>query len=401
MKSTVAKNAAAETSRRNSGPSGVLPRVPPVVNEVLSSHGQPLDSTTSHDMGSRFGHDFSKVRIHADNRAAEAAEALNSHAFTIGADIVFGSGQYSPQTNAGRRLLAHELTHVVQQHKGGDAVSSEVELNPSNHYEQEAHTVAETLTANGRSAIAPRISAAPPSIQRVATWQYGTVTENLNLAERFVSGHKHAGQTLFLLNGKPITASTNATTALSYLNLPTFTSTPRADGKGVDCALDTLPTNEGTYETNVITADRWQVQTTKPKLGALFPRLRACARAGGGDSIFTIKDNQDVATNTRLHEETHAYDDKQTFLTTVVPWDKKLTDAKTNNVTMAGTNDTDCQTKFYSASTKQHPAALIKAIINDINTRARTFHGTAAGRDVNIYDAEANEECNAVRAKAR
>src|SRR6185369_13270480 len=400
MKTTVAKNAA-EMSRRNSGPSGVLPRVPPVVNEVLSSHGQRLDPTTSHEMGSRFGHDFSKVRIHADNRAAEAAEALHSHAFTFGADIVFGAGKYSPQTNAGQRLLAHELTHVVQQHKGGNAASSEVQLNPSQHYEQEAHTVAETLSATGRSAVPPRLSAAPPSIQRIATWQPGTVTENLNLAERFVSGHKHAGQTFLLLNGKPITPTTSNATALGYLNLPTFTSTPRKEGKGVDCSLDTLPTNEGTYETNVITADKWQVQTTKPKLGDLFPALRPCKRASGGDSILTIKDNQDVATNTRLHEETHAYDDKQTFLSTIAPWDQKLTDAKTNNLAMACTGDTDCQTKFYSAATKQQPAALIKALINDINTRARTFHGTATGRDVIIYDAESNEDCNAVRAKAR
>jgi len=67
-------------------------------------------------MESRIGHDFSQVRVHADARAAESAGAVNALAYTVGQDIVFGPGRYAPQTSEGRRLLAHELTHVVQQH---------------------------------------------------------------------------------------------------------------------------------------------------------------------------------------------------------------------------------------------------------------------------------------------
>ena len=63
----------------------------------------------------RFGYDFSKVRIHADNRAVETAQALNARAFIVGRDIVFGAGEYAPKTPQGKRLIAHELTHVVQQ----------------------------------------------------------------------------------------------------------------------------------------------------------------------------------------------------------------------------------------------------------------------------------------------
>ncbi len=88
---------------------------PPVVHEVLGEAGQPLHAETRALMESRFGHDFSKVRVHADGKAAESAQAVNALAYTVGSDIVLGTGQYAPETNEGRKLMAHELTHVVQQ----------------------------------------------------------------------------------------------------------------------------------------------------------------------------------------------------------------------------------------------------------------------------------------------
>jgi len=69
----------------------------------------------------RFGHDFSQVRMHTDTQAAESAWAVNARAFTVGQDVVFGAGQYAPESSTGQRLMAHELTHVVQQN-GGDNV---------------------------------------------------------------------------------------------------------------------------------------------------------------------------------------------------------------------------------------------------------------------------------------
>ena len=95
--------------------------VPPVVNEVLSSAGQPLDVGTRTFMESRFGHDFSHVRVHTDAKAAESAQSVNALAYTVGRDVVFGTRQYAPTTMAGRMLMVHELTHVVQQ--GANAVA--------------------------------------------------------------------------------------------------------------------------------------------------------------------------------------------------------------------------------------------------------------------------------------
>jgi Domain of unknown function (DUF4157) len=90
-------------------------QVPPVVHEVLRSPGQPLDATTRAFMEPRFGHDFSAVRVHTDGRAAASARAVNALAYTFGRNVVFAAGQYTPDSAAGRRLLAHELAHTIQQ----------------------------------------------------------------------------------------------------------------------------------------------------------------------------------------------------------------------------------------------------------------------------------------------
>jgi hypothetical protein len=88
---------------------------PQPVEAGLRSPGKPLDPATRAFMEQRFGYDFSQVRVHTDSKAAESARALNAMAYTFGRDVVFGPGRYSPMTSSGTKLLAHELTHVVQQ----------------------------------------------------------------------------------------------------------------------------------------------------------------------------------------------------------------------------------------------------------------------------------------------
>ena len=87
---------------------------PASVDRVLASSGRPLEPALRQDMEQRFGHDFSRVRVHADGAEAAGARAVRACAYTVGRDIVFGSAQYAPATMEGKRLLAHELTHVVQ-----------------------------------------------------------------------------------------------------------------------------------------------------------------------------------------------------------------------------------------------------------------------------------------------
>lgn len=94
---------------------------PASVDRVLAGAGMPLEASLQEDMGQRFGNDFSAVRVHTGAAAEQSASDVNANAYTVGSNIVFGEGKYSPTTNQGKRLLAHELTHVVQQ--GGAARS--------------------------------------------------------------------------------------------------------------------------------------------------------------------------------------------------------------------------------------------------------------------------------------
>jgi hypothetical protein len=156
--------------------------VPPIVHEVLRSSGQPLDLHTRHFMESRFNHDFSQVRVHADEHSAESASSVGALAYTVGRHVVFGAGQYSPATTDGRRLLAHELTHVVQQQHAA----------PGNFYVAPAHDAFEAEAnsiADGVVSTAADVQGALNSsvLQRQAAPP--TTEEKKKPAEKTVTSH--------------------------------------------------------------------------------------------------------------------------------------------------------------------------------------------------------------------
>lgn len=91
---------------------------PASVDRALADGGAPLESGLRTDMEARFGHDFSHVRTHTDAAAERSAHEIDAAAYTAGQHVVFGHGRYAPATSAGRRLIAHELTHVLQQTPG-------------------------------------------------------------------------------------------------------------------------------------------------------------------------------------------------------------------------------------------------------------------------------------------
>ncbi len=139
--------------RRNSTNQAEPSEVPPIVHEVLCSPGQPLDSTTRAFMEPRFGHDLSKVRVHTDAKAAESAQAVNALAYTVGRDVVVGTDQYMPETLKGKQLLAHELTHVVQQSGNWPTVQGVLMMDTlGDGLEREADNVArETLRGSAQA----------------------------------------------------------------------------------------------------------------------------------------------------------------------------------------------------------------------------------------------------------
>jgi Domain of unknown function (DUF4157) len=120
------------------------------VTGLLGRPGSALDPALRESLSSRFGADLGDVRVHTDPDAAASAVRLRAHAYTVGHDIVFGPGRFSPHTNDGRRLLAHELAHVVQQGSGpGPGAGSRVS-GPSDRLEAEAERAADTALAGGR-----------------------------------------------------------------------------------------------------------------------------------------------------------------------------------------------------------------------------------------------------------
>ena len=100
--------------------------LPPAEHANVRSRGQELDRPTRRTFEGRLGHDFGSVRVHTDARAAASARELGALAYMVGPNIVFGEGEYAPSTPAGRRLLAHELVHVVQQRHGPAALQRQV-----------------------------------------------------------------------------------------------------------------------------------------------------------------------------------------------------------------------------------------------------------------------------------
>jgi hypothetical protein len=171
---------------------------------VLNSPGQPLDASTRGFMESRFGHDFSRVRVHSDAAAAASAAAVNALAYTVGGHVVLGAGMYTPGTQEGRALLAHELTHVLQQPAGTPAGPLAIgEADDS--FEREAARTADAVmsptggphaaTLRSQPGVIRRQEARPPTqgelkaeapLRRLASWPGEALKEwkKLNDAER-------------------------------------------------------------------------------------------------------------------------------------------------------------------------------------------------------------------------
>jgi Domain of unknown function (DUF4157) len=146
---------------------GATAEVPSIVHEVLGSAGQPLDAGVRSFMETRFGHDFSQVRVHTDSRAAESARAVDALAYTVGRDIVFGSQLYAPGNSAGRELLAHELAHVVQQGHFASGTTPARISQPSDSGEANADQLSRAALAGERHAAQVSGSSSPILSRRI------------------------------------------------------------------------------------------------------------------------------------------------------------------------------------------------------------------------------------------
>lgn len=175
------------------------------VSETIRSPGAPLDAATRAFFDRRFGHSFSSVRVHTDQRAAHSASALNALAYTVGSEIVFAPGKYAPWTEKGKALLAHELSHVVQQGSGAAPPQQKPEMSgPLDSAERVADAVAEEAVApedapykSPALQIRQRLrnsAVTGPTIQRapVATWA-GKFVDDKYKTVKDAAGKKEIG----------------------------------------------------------------------------------------------------------------------------------------------------------------------------------------------------------------
>ncbi|HSE15792.1 MAG TPA: DUF4157 domain-containing protein [Pyrinomonadaceae bacterium] len=144
--------------------SGRTGEAPSIVHDVLRAPGQPLETESRDFMEERFGFDFSGVRVHTDEQAHRSAEATDAYAYTVGHDVVFASGRYSPNTSEGRELLAHELTHVVQQDSAPANSSGAIAMGSVDEHEAAADQHATAVVAGTEPAAA--IGSSSVALQR-------------------------------------------------------------------------------------------------------------------------------------------------------------------------------------------------------------------------------------------
>ncbi|QNE21554.1 DUF4157 domain-containing protein [Kribbella qitaiheensis] len=172
----------------NSGVTSMIEEEKSPVHGVISSGGQALDPEVRGEMEGRLGHDFSDVRVHDDSAAHDSAKAVNAHAYTVGSNVVFQRDKYDPGSVDGKTMLAHELTHVVQQRSGpvdGSSAPGGIKVSdPSDRFEREASANAERVMAGP----AP-VAAAAPGVQRHAEDE-GDVQRH---AEDGAEVQRHAG----------------------------------------------------------------------------------------------------------------------------------------------------------------------------------------------------------------
>jgi Domain of unknown function (DUF4157) len=189
--------------------------LPSTENEITGTSGEPLDPDTRALMERRFGHDFSQVRIHTDAEAAASASELNASAFTRGQDIFFAPGRYQPDTVQGRRLLAHELAHTLQQRPAYPSTqntsATHVPANhnlsqPGNPLEREADVAAQGVM-DGRAVPLQSISLAAPLAQGMTARQVATLTPNASTAPSQQEAHQPAPEDSALLDPTQIVDS--------------------------------------------------------------------------------------------------------------------------------------------------------------------------------------------------
>ena len=220
-----------ELSRQGGGEAEATPEVEAAIEQARGG-GRSLDSGIQRQMESAFGTNFSGVRVHTDSTADALNQSLSARAFTTGQDIFFRQGEYNPGSSSGKELLAHELTHVVQQTGG---IQSKLAVGePGDQYEQEADRVANAVVQMLKtvSSQSTEVSSCTPIIQRACSGcreeeQMTHLLETQSLEETDEGTETLTTQSLAINSGMPLIARNGGPVSTNYCALTgSFTTIP-------------------------------------------------------------------------------------------------------------------------------------------------------------------------------
>jgi hypothetical protein len=328
-------------------------------NYISSLHGgNALNENEKKFFEQRMGYDFSEVKIHTNTAASESAKNINAQAYTHGNNIVFASGQYQPATHEGKKLLAHELTHIVQQ----------------NGY------------ANSNR------------LQRKAEFKKEKPVKNINLAERFAEANEkgesssHFGKTDPTINGADLTQKLTG----NPIKLPAesdIQSTPAT--KYSECSFSKVPDNITSYKMWIPSnSTKWKYESDIKRVKNLFGK-KNCS-----NSIVTIiltgdPDSKTVYANTKTHEEVHASHTEQLHKSVIEPFDKDISSIK-----MKGNDDDKCKKNLLKYAEVKAKNAWTD-FVNGFNTLAKDFHDKPAGHNGIMGVSDIDTDCQWIKVKGK
>ena len=281
-----------QTVQRKAAGTATPEFAPPIVHEVLNSPGQPLDAETRAFFEPHFGHDFARVRLHASALAAESARKVGALAYTVGTNIAFAPGQYSPRSLGGRRLLAHELAHTIQQASAGWVPFQTVQISEDQAAEEQAHHAAESVLRGARAHVrgnAPaRLARQKSGIQRDIPGPSPKTPEEeeqerqterfRGVGESSAYGRQDTGAPSTWGWGGPETKNLYRECQPAELDRPTFLAFEK-----------TLPKIAGPHR-NVPRSADGPVGVTYPAIeGAVPPKIEAEQITENGKSVFKLK----------------------------------------------------------------------------------------------------------------
>lgn len=273
------------------------------IDSVLQSPGRSLDAATRAFFEPRFGRDLSNVRIHSDAAAATSARSIQAHAYAAGDDLVFDTGRFAPETQDGRRLLAHELSHVVQKQKGAEEPSIQRQPNPGGSASAADQSETPALDA-GESTVRFQVQVITPEAFQAMT---GKSAEELPEGQLVTTATTGAGMGMAMsgMFGVPAAGMAGANApgpagSVSVMPGPFDASSPMgrvvAFGLANRSYMDTAEANTGLTAINIQDFNTWDPMMGKPMPPGwpYFPggpgmeaEFENPARPGGLDPMFS------------------------------------------------------------------------------------------------------------------